>query len=381
MNSDKPGHLRIVSTLFSVWLLGVTAAVILAYLQSLKCSDCKPCSLETHGCRPQQQTNSSTDELLNNLMKYLKEHLDDGSDVRVRRALAPASSTTLLFRLLDSLIQDSLHNVCRSSDKVCLPGPEGEKGEQGQPGWPGYKGEKGSPGVPGGQGKAGKIGPRGVQGVKGIKGEMGEGGKKGDTGIKGERGFKGDNGIAGEKGSIGEKGDMGSTGFKGEKGVKGTRGLHGLKGNVGSHGVKGQKGEKGVQFQLPSSLLPRQCSNHGVLNETWRKVSLAHNGHNCDRYGRGKFTPGWKRFSESIGGRMPESCPDSPYRCGANRPGWLNGTHPTVVGQRTSMKVCFYYRSNCCHWQVNVQVTNCGLYYVYNLPNSPTCSSTYCGSA
>ena len=336
-----------------------------------------------------QQSNLSRDELLDDFLKRLVERVNRESNDRVRRSkptsLSSASPSTHLFikliNLLDSLIHDSLGKVCRSSDKVCLPGPEGRKGEQGQPGWPGYKGEKGCPGVPGGQGVAGKQGPRGVQGMKGVKGDVGGRGQKGDTGMKGERGVNGEKGNAGEKGSMGDKGELGFPGYKGEKGMTGGTGLHGVKGENGSDGEKGQKGEKGVQFQLSSSMLPSECSNYDVLDEPWRKVSIVNDDSDlkCDQR---DMSPGWKRFSDSIGGEMPESCPDSVRRCGTQAPGWLNGIHPTVVGQKTRMQVCFYWQQDgCCQFHAFVEVTNCGLYYVYNLPAPPICNLVYCGNA
>ena len=313
-------------------------------------------------------------------LKCLSDSLIVQSNARVRRSqpnnLSSTSSSTLLFNLLQSLIQDSLGKVCRSADKVCLPGPRGQKGEQGQAGWPGHKGVKGSLGVSGGQGVAGKQGPRGVQGVQGVKGDVGIGGKKGDTGMKRERGIKGEKGVVGEKGSMGSKGELGLPGYKGEKGGRGTTGLRGVKGEKGGGGEKGQKG---VQFQLPSSLLPSECSNYDVLDEPWRNVSTTNvgNGHKCDR----TMSVGWKRFAESIGGEMPDSCPASKNRCGTAAPGWLSGSHPTVVGQKTAMTVCFRYDGQCCWQQVSVEVTNCGAYYVYNLPETPNCNYAYCGSA
>ena len=212
--------------------------------------------------------------------------------------------------------------------------------------------------------------------MKGVKGDVGGGGQKGDTGMKGERGVNGEKGIAGEKGSMGDKGELGSPGYKGEKGMTGGTGLRGVKGENGNDGEKGQKGEKGVQFEFPP-----ECSNYDLLDEQWRKVSIVNDGSGlrCDR---NEMSPGWKRFSDNIGGRMPESCPDSVRRCGTLAPGWLNGTHPTVVGQKTAMQVCFYWlQKGCCQLQASVEVTNCGLYYVYNLPTPPSCDLVYCGNA
>ena len=363
--SEERGCGGLLLAFLTVWLVSVTASCA-EYKRAQRSEDELGQFL--------QSSNLSRDELLDDLVKRLVDGLKFGGNSRVRRSnptsLSSASSSTLLFNLLDNLIQDSIGKVCRSADKVCLPGPKGQKGEQGQAGWPGYKGENGSPGVAGGQGVAGKQGPRGVQGMKGVKGDVGVGGKKGDTGMKGERGIKG------ERGSMGSKGELGLPGYKGEKGGRGTTGLRGVKGEKGGGGEKGQKG---VQFQLPSSLLPSECSNYDVLDEPWRKLEVSIRsgyGLRCDK----TMSVGWKRFADSIGGKMPDSCPVSRFRCSTNAPGWLNGSHPTVVGQKTAMKVCFRFYGRCCFVQVSVEVTNCGAYYVYNLRNPPTCFLAYCAS-
>jgi hypothetical protein len=39
----------------------------------------------------------------------------------------------------------------------------------------------------------------------------------------------------------------------------------------------------------------------------------------------------------------------------------------------------FHWSGNQCNWNANVQVVNCGEFYLYNLPNTPVCSLRYCG--
>jgi hypothetical protein len=385
MNSSKTWSPMILPTVLSIWLITVTAAMIMVYQRSSRCDDCKRYSQDIKSAYTyaKQQTNLSTDELLKDLVTCLEGHFKSESDARVRRALpdgfTSASFSTLLLNFLKSLIQETLENVCGSSDKVCLPGPKGPKGEQGLPGWPGYKGERGSGGEPGRQGRGGRMGPMGVKGVQGQKGDMGVRGPEGDTGRKGERGFKGEKGNAGEKGSMGSKGEVGPPGYKGEKGITGSIGLPGVKGGVGSGGLPGQKGEKGERFPIPLHLLPSECSHYDVLDEPWRNVSVTNDGNNayCDQ---SAMSPGWKRFSDSIGGAMPENCPYSDNLCGTHAPGWLNGIHPSTVGETTNMEVCFYYSGSCCNWQTYIDVTNCDLYYVYNLPSPPACSLVYCSN-
>jgi hypothetical protein len=77
---------------------------------------------------------------------------------------------------------------------------------------------------------------------------------------------------------------------------------------------------------------------------------------------------------------MPTSCvPD--WRCGTHATGWLNGTHPTVADGKVTRKVCYSYSGNCCYWSNNIEVVNCGQYYVYKLSTTPhSCYLRYCGS-
>ena len=140
-----------------------------------------------------------------------------------------------------------------------------------------------------------------------------------------------------------------------------------------------EKGDEGIQEEKIEPLLPRQCNktNHSVLSETWRKVSLSvyKFGKHCDG-----LQPGWYVFAASIGRQMLQTCPPKCH-CGTHVLGWLNGSHPTVVGQTSRNTVCFHYYSFC-EWQVPVDITNCGGFYVYHLfSKMPNCNLAYCSNA
>ena len=75
---------------------------------------------------------------------------------------------------------------------------------------------------------------------------------------------------------------------------------------------------------------------------------------------------------------MATSCPPL-YRCNTNAPGWLNGGHPSVADGQVTRQVCFNWSGLCCHGTVNVQVRNCGSYYVYYLREYGGVTR-YCGS-
>ena len=90
---------------------------------------------------------------------------------------------------------------------------------------------------------------------------------------------------------------------------------------------------------------------------------------------------GWYRFQGAAGTRMPTSC--TPLNiCNTAATGWLNGSHPTVSDGKVSLQVCFHCFSNCCNWSTNIEVRNCGSFYVYYFNGTPdnNCNLRYCGS-
>ena len=335
-------------------------------------------------------------------MSKMNDILFEFAGQRVKRtALSPTSSSQLAVDV-GSVFVSAIKQMCKPKGAVCIPGAKGEAGQPGTNGLPGRDGrdgQSGSDGQPGKDGKPGrdglpgttgrdgpmglhgppgkpgakglglpgKQGPIGIPGAKGDKGDRGERGMKGHVGSEGRQGAKG---IQGEKGERGDRGERGYPGYKGERGVgeRGMTGEKGMKGDSGSKGTKGVKGETGV----PS---PCHSDNHQILSDTWRKVSSGNSGH-CDN----GLQQGWYLFSPSIGGAMPETCPPIQH-CGTYAPGWLNGIHPTGVGQTRNETVCFHWNKNCCMRQVTVDIINCGLYYVYHLPQSPTCNLAYCSNA
>ena len=116
-----------------------------------------------------------------------------------------------------------------------------------------------------------------------------------------------------------------------------------------------------------------ECTSHSSLTSRDRKTTYQ-GPNSCDRN-----LYGWYRFQGAAGTRMSTSCPPV-GRCGAATPGWLNGTHPTVAEGKVTRQVCFSWTSGCCEWSRNIQVRNCGAFYVYYFSGVPTCSLRYCGS-
>ena len=116
-----------------------------------------------------------------------------------------------------------------------------------------------------------------------------------------------------------------------------------------------------------------ECQNYKVLNTKGRKSSFKSNSAFCDD---GKY--GWYRFKGRAGTKMAGTCVPA-GRCNTKAQGWLEGAHPGVRDGQITRKVCFNYDSNCCHWSVDIQVRNCGDFFVYLLSGTPDCELRYCG--
>jgi hypothetical protein len=120
------------------------------------------------------------------------------------------------------------------------------------------------------------------------------------------------------------------------------------------------------------------CENHTVLSEADRAQGyVSQSNGTCERKVR---VTGWYRFQGAAGDRIPDKCVPM-WRCGTKHPGWLSGKHPTVAEGVVIREVCSSHRENCCAWRININVKNCGSYYVYELPRTPYCNSRYCGNA
>ena len=119
-----------------------------------------------------------------------------------------------------------------------------------------------------------------------------------------------------------------------------------------------------------------ECQNYRTLNNAHRKITYRRSFYSyCDN----GIGPGWFRFKQAAGKMMPTSCQPT-HRCGTHAPAWLNGEHPTVADGQVNRTVCFHWESDCCHWSTNIEVRNCGSYYVYYLTGTPACNLRYCGT-
>ena len=110
-------------------------------------------------------------------------------------------------------------------------------------------------------------------------------------------------------------------------------------------------------------------SELSIFDKPDRKVTYYSPYDKCNR----GLRPGWFRFQGVAGPRMPTSCPPE-SRCNTDATGWLN---PTMADRG----VCLHLSSNCCLWSGNIQVRNCGHFFLYYLsPPSLGCDLRYCST-
>ena len=121
-------------------------------------------------------------------------------------------------------------------------------------------------------------------------------------------------------------------------------------------------------------LFSLECHNYQNLTSADRKTSY-YTHSTCDD----TIGPDWFRFQGAAGTKMATSCPPV-NRCESSSPGWLKGGHPTVADGTVTRQVCFHWDSNCCNWSTNIQVRNCGSFYIYYFDGTPGCDLRYCGT-
>ena len=134
-------------------------------------------------------------------------------------------------------------------------------------------------------------------------------------------------------------------------------------------------------FLLYYSLaVPQECRSYTLLDNQERNIKYSGGSAGCD-----SSISGWYRFGGAAGTQLPTSCVPRTNTniniCGTHGVSWLNGAHPSLDEGKVTRQVCFSWESNCCAVDKNIEVINCGIFYIYNLvPLSGWCQRRYCGT-
>lgn len=120
-----------------------------------------------------------------------------------------------------------------------------------------------------------------------------------------------------------------------------------------------------------------ECFQYKSLNGFDRRRDYdkySRSGKKCDK----DLTEDWYRFYGGAGTVMASSCVPT-HRCNTDLTGWMEGSPPTVDEGVVRRKVCFHGYGSCCYKNVEINVRNCGPFYVYRLKKPTVCNSRYCG--
>ncbi len=118
-----------------------------------------------------------------------------------------------------------------------------------------------------------------------------------------------------------------------------------------------------------------QCSNYTTIDDPTRNINQGQ-GSNADQsfFNSG---PRWIRFEGAGGTQIPTSAVAMSH-CSTNAAGWYSGTMPSVPDTTVNGTACFTWSQGDCAYSNQIQVTNCGSYYVYYLSSPPTGGMRYC---
>merc|ERR1712200_200602 len=122
------------------------------------------------------------------------------------------------------------------------------------------------------------------------------------------------------------------------------------------------------------------CNNYKVLNDRYRYFQNGATPQKCDMSSHPNVSPDWQghawyRILPPAGTEILTYSPGT-GKCGTAVTGWIDG-FPAInqIGQTLPAKVRFY------SW-IDINITLCtdtkSNYYVYQLPNAPSCNYKYC---
>ena len=120
-----------------------------------------------------------------------------------------------------------------------------------------------------------------------------------------------------------------------------------------------------------------------VIADGTRSSSYASDHYFSDQSGHSYTSPDWHgpnwyRIVSPAGSRLPETLVESRH-CNSFEVGWLNGTHPTMLGETVVRTVCFNNDGHICWRKILIEIQHCGNYFLYLLPDTPgTTPARYC---
>ena len=118
------------------------------------------------------------------------------------------------------------------------------------------------------------------------------------------------------------------------------------------------------------------------LTDGWRKIDGDSSVINCDKDNDQFDGHRWFRFTGPAG-EMLATTEQQGGSCGTYGVSWMNGIHPTTIGEVVTRSICFSFIVPCDPAIHNTKVVRCRNYdgehfYLYQLQKPPTCDLAYC---
>ena len=124
------------------------------------------------------------------------------------------------------------------------------------------------------------------------------------------------------------------------------------------------------------------CLNHNTIDDPYRSTGYVPEQDDlmiCDD----NLKTGWYRFTNKVGGMMPETKVDGP-RCGTVAPIWMKGGHPKSTAEGiVSRTACINFRNTfggCLPMSMKAKMCN-DSFYVYYLRPPYGCHMAYCAGS
>jgi hypothetical protein len=119
-----------------------------------------------------------------------------------------------------------------------------------------------------------------------------------------------------------------------------------------------------------------ECNTWTWLTDSTRNINYVSSTVVCDN----NLLTKWYRFGGGAGTQLSTTCIPAGKKCASHGVSWLNGAHPSVNEGRVTREVCFGYANNCYYVRKNIEVVNCGSFYIYKLVSTGGCHHRYCGT-
>ena len=121
--------------------------------------------------------------------------------------------------------------------------------------------------------------------------------------------------------------------------------------------------------------------DYHILDDETRNLNYGRVDNFCDGLEYECKSPDWKgsswyRFDGLGGTKIPEYIVEEEH-CNTFAPGWLIGTHPTILGETVERTVCFNGFGDFCGRKTGIQIRNCGTYFLYYLEDMSFSTNWY----